>query len=120
MHDLLIRNAVIALPDGKLLEGDLACAQGRITAIASHVTGDGREEIDAEGKLLIPGVIDPQVHFREPGGTDKEDAPPVGTAAAFGLLAESAPFRSAVMDALRAWPKQTKWCQLDNQTLRTI
>jgi len=73
MHDLLIRNAVIALPDGTLLEGDLACTERRIAAIASQVTGDGREEIDAEGKLLMPGVIDPQVHFREPGGTDKED-----------------------------------------------
>ena len=71
MYDLLIRNAVVALPDGKLLEGDLACTQGRIASIATQVTGDAREEIDAEGKLLIPGVIDPQVHFREPGGTDK-------------------------------------------------
>ena len=33
----------------------------------------GREHIDAAGRLLIPGVIDPQVHFREPGATDKED-----------------------------------------------
>ena len=73
MYDLLIRNAVIALPDGKLLEGDLACTQGRIAVIAAQVAGDGREELDAEGKLLMPGVIDPQVHFREPGGTDKED-----------------------------------------------
>ena len=73
MHDLLIRNATIALPDGDLLEGDLACAKGQITAIATQVGGDGREEIDAEGKLLMPGVIDPQVHFREPGGTEKED-----------------------------------------------
>ena len=47
MHDLLIRNATIALPDGDLLEGDLACAEGRITAIASQIGGDGREEIDA-------------------------------------------------------------------------
>ena len=44
MHDLLIRNAAIALPDGDLLEGDLACAEGRITAIASQIGGDGRED----------------------------------------------------------------------------
>jgi len=73
MHDLLIRNAAIALPDGALLEGDLACDQGRITSIAPMISRDGHEEIDAEGKLLMPGVIDPQVHFREPGGTNIED-----------------------------------------------
>ncbi len=73
MHDLLIRSAVIALPDGALLEGDLACDQGRIAAIAPMISRDGHEEIDAKGRLLMPGVIDPQVHFREPGGTDKED-----------------------------------------------
>ena len=55
------------------MEGDLACNAGRISAIAPQISREGREEIDAHGKLLMPGVIDPQVHFREPGGTDKED-----------------------------------------------
>ena len=39
MHDLLIRNATIALPDGDRLDGDLACTEGRITAIASQIGG---------------------------------------------------------------------------------
>ena len=73
MHELVIRSASIALPDGSVMEGDLACDEGKISSIAPQVSQEGREEIDAQGKLLMPGVIDPQVHFREPGGTDKED-----------------------------------------------
>ena len=37
------------------------------------MTADAAETIDAGGHLLLPGVIDPQVHFREPGATHKED-----------------------------------------------
>ena len=55
------------------MEGDLACDGGRISSLAPQISREGQEEIDAQGKLLMPGVIDPQVHFREPGGTDKED-----------------------------------------------
>ena len=64
MHDLLIRNAVIALPDGKLLEGDLACAQGRITALASHVTGDGREAITLAHLLTHTSGLRPDISVR--------------------------------------------------------
>ena len=64
MHELVIRSASIALPDGSVMEGDLACDGGQISSIAPQVSREGREEIDAQGKLLMPGVIDPQVHFR--------------------------------------------------------
>ena len=68
----LIKNAQVVLPDGTrgvsvLIEG------GLIADIdpASHLQVD--EAIDAAGLHLLPGVIDDQVHFREPGLTHKED-----------------------------------------------
>ena len=73
MYNLLIRNARIALPDGSTFEGDVACEDGRIARIDPAITAGARETIDAAGNLLLPGVIDPQVHFREPGNEHKED-----------------------------------------------
>ena len=73
MTSLLIRNASIARPDGSTFEGDLLCADGRIARIARRLGAEADETIDAAGKLLLPGVIDAQVHFREPGREYKED-----------------------------------------------
>ena len=73
MYSLLIRNARIARPDGTTFEGDVACEDGRIARMDASITAAARETIDAAGKLLLPGVIDPQVHFREPGSEHKED-----------------------------------------------
>ena len=72
MYNLLIRNARIARPDGTTFEGDVACDDGRIARMDTSITAAARETIDAAGKLLLPGVIDPQVHFREPGNEYKE------------------------------------------------
>ena len=73
MPNLLIRNARIARPDGSIHEGDLLCDNGMIDRIDAHIDVKADETIEAEGKLLLPGVIDPQVHFREPGKEHKED-----------------------------------------------
>ncbi|OGI42000.1 MAG: dihydroorotase [Candidatus Muproteobacteria bacterium RBG_16_65_31] len=73
VYSLLIRNARIARPDGTTVAADLACADGRIASIAPTIDARAEETIDAEGKLLLPGVIDAQVHFREPGAEHKED-----------------------------------------------
>jgi dihydroorotase len=73
LYNLLIQNARIARPDGSTFEGDVACEDGRIARINPSITAAARETIDAGGKLLLPGVIDPQVHFREPGNEHKED-----------------------------------------------
>jgi dihydroorotase len=51
---------------------DVWIKNGRIEKIAPHITASGNyEEINGEGKHLLPGVIDDQVHFREPGLTQK-------------------------------------------------
>ncbi len=73
MPKLLIRNARIARPDGSIFEGDLLCHDGAIERIAAQISVPADETLDAGGNLLLPGVIDPQVHFREPGREYKED-----------------------------------------------
>ena len=54
-------------------EGDVLCEDGRVTRIAKAIDAQPVEAIDACGRLLLPGVIDAQVHFREPGKEYKED-----------------------------------------------
>ena len=84
MLSLLIRNATIARPDGSTFPADLACADGKIVRIDNAILAPAEETIDAAGKLLLPGVIDPQVHFREPGKEYKEDLHSGSRAAARG------------------------------------
>lgn len=74
---LLIRRASILLPDGSFLLGDVEVRDRTIVQVAPEIleidlSGDALE-IDAEGLTLLPGMIDPQVHFREPGLEYKED-----------------------------------------------
>jgi dihydroorotase len=78
-YDLIIRGGVAATPNG-IAPADVAIRAGRIAAIGS-VGGSAAEEIDARGLHVLPGVIDTQVHFREPGLEHKEDLA-TGTAAA--------------------------------------
>jgi dihydroorotase len=70
----LIKAAQILLPDGEFFLGDVAINQGKITAVEQNIIEtEDTEIIDAHGLTLLPGVIDPQVHFREPGLEHKED-----------------------------------------------
>ncbi|TNE53385.1 MAG: dihydroorotase [Bacteroidetes bacterium] len=71
MKDLLIRNARV-VNEGKIIESDLLIVGGRIERLGQGLeTSSNVEEFDAGGKYLIPGCIDDQVHFREPGLTHK-------------------------------------------------
>ena len=70
---LLIRRARILLPNGEFLVGDVQICDGQIVKVAAEIVESGDREIDAKGLTLLPGVIDPQVHFREPGLEHKED-----------------------------------------------
>jgi dihydroorotase len=82
--ELIIRQAEILFPDGHIETGDVAISQGKIEEVASRVQENGREEINGEGLTLLPGVIDPQVHFREPGLEHKEDLHTASCACAKG------------------------------------
>jgi dihydroorotase len=70
---LLIRRARVLLPDGEFLVGDVQISDGKIVRVAPEIAMSGDREINAIGLTLLPGVIDPQVHFREPGLEHKED-----------------------------------------------
>jgi dihydroorotase len=67
----LIKNAKI-VTDNHIIEGDLLIEGGKIARIDKDISVDGNVVVfDADGQFLIPGVIDDQVHFREPGLTHK-------------------------------------------------
>jgi len=83
LTSLLIRNARIARFDGTLYEGDVYCER-TIQRIDRRITVSADEVLDARGKLLLPGVVDPHVHFREPGAEHKEDLESGARAAASG------------------------------------
>ncbi|MGD1873181.1 MAG: dihydroorotase [Mastigocoleus sp.] len=71
---LLIRQANIILSNGELMVGDVLTQDSQIIEIAPTIDFQTvTREIDARGLTLLPGVIDPQVHFREPGLEYKED-----------------------------------------------
>ena len=73
MNDCLIVNADM-VNEGRRFVGDLRVRGGRIEAIATSLAALPNETVfDARGRLLIPGMIDDQVHFREPGLEHKGD-----------------------------------------------
>jgi allantoinase len=70
--DVVVRGGTLVTPSGPQ-RADLAIADGRIREISAGVPA-GREEIDASGLLVLPGLIDAHLHFNEPGRTDWEGA----------------------------------------------
>lgn len=74
MKKVLIKNARI-VNEGSVMEGDVFIEDGIIVEIASSISAKTPDLniIDAEGNYLMPGLIDDQVHFREPGLTHKEN-----------------------------------------------
>ncbi len=70
--DLLIKGATLLTPAGEAL-ADIAIRHGRIARIGSIDPALAGKVIDATGLHILPGVIDTQVHFREPGLEHKED-----------------------------------------------
>ncbi len=71
MNSYLIKNTQI-VNEGKTIQGDVLIKNGRIEKIASQIEAiGGITEINGENQFLLPGVIDDQVHFREPGLTHK-------------------------------------------------
>ena len=75
MFDVLIRNARI-VNEGRVFVGSLLLHEGKIHSILSArdpLPGEVQHTINAGGRTVIPGIIDDQVHFREPGLTHKAD-----------------------------------------------
>ncbi len=84
MDKLLITNARL-INEGEIRDADVLISGDRIDKIASSIAAtDNVDVIDARGCYLIPGMIDDQVHFREPGLTAKGDLATESAAAAAG------------------------------------
>jgi len=71
-HSILIVQATI-VNEGQQWVGDVLVKEGRIVEIAEHIVAEADQVIDAKGLMLLPGMIDDQVHFRDPGLTAKGD-----------------------------------------------
>ncbi|HUS25010.1 MAG TPA: dihydroorotase [Candidatus Binatia bacterium] len=81
---MLISQARI-VNEGRIVEADVLVQKGRIERIAPFIAAPPRTRVvDARGKLLLPGVIDDQVHFREPGFPHKGDIASESAAAVAG------------------------------------
>ena len=85
MNRILIKNAKI-VNEGSIFEGDVLIENEFIVEIADFISAKSSDckIIDAEGNFLIPGAIDDQVHFREPGLTHKGDIESESRAAVAG------------------------------------
>lgn len=115
--DLLIRHALIVTSSGRS-EGDVAIRDGKILSIGATV--ESAEVVDAKGLSLLPGVIDTQVHFREPGFEHKEDIQSGTQSAALGGVTTvfempntdpPTTCREALEDKL-ARAKERSWCNI--------
>jgi len=80
---MLIKSATI-VNEGRQFEADVLIKDSRIEKIATSISANHEEVVDASGKLLLPGLIDDQVHFREPGVTYKADIATESRAAVAG------------------------------------
>jgi len=100
MSKYLIKGATI-INEQKRLVADILIVNERIERIDSSVQVDGKvKEINAEGKIVIPGMIDDQVHFREPGLTHKGNIGSESRAAVAGGITSFMEMPNTVPNAL--------------------
>lgn len=83
MSDMLIVNANV-VNEGQIKTCDVLVKNGRIEAIGTGLSQGNAQVLDAAGRYLLPGMIDDQVHFREPGLTHKADIATESRAAVAG------------------------------------
>ena len=96
----LIKNGTI-VNEGKQFNADLLIANGKIEKIAAQINVEGAvQEIDANGLLILPGCIDDQVHFREPGLTHKGNIYTESRAAVAGGITSFMEMPNTVPNAL--------------------
>ena len=84
MLDLIIKNGQCYI-NGELKDVDVGIKEGKIHQIGP-ITDEAKEIVNAEGQTVLPGCIDTQTHFREPGSTDTEDLHSGSKAAIVGGL----------------------------------
>ncbi len=117
-YDFVVRNGMAVLPAG-LLPCDIGVRGGKIVALGSIPAGQSGEEIDATGLTVLPGMIDTQVHFREPGGEHKEDLATGSRAAVLGGITgvfempntNPSTSTAAALEEKLARAKGRMWCE---------
>jgi dihydroorotase len=110
MFDLLIRGGMVAGPNGTG-EADVGVRDGRIAAIGNFSAATAAEIFEARGLHVLPGVIDTQVHFREPGNEHKEDLESGSRAAVLGGV-------TAVFEMPNTHPPTTTRFALEDKVAR--
>src|SRR5690606_41351649 len=70
--DLILKGGIVANHDG-VGARDIGVRGGRVAALGDLSRADAGETVDCAGLHILPGVVDSQVHFREPGMEHKED-----------------------------------------------
>ncbi len=108
--DLLIRGGTVATPAG-IVETDVGVRGGRIAGIGSFGRAHAAQAFDAKGLHVLPGVIDTQVHFREPGNAHKEDLESGSRAAVLGGV-------TAVFEMPNTQPPTTSRLALEDKLSR--
>ena len=82
-YDLILKNGTVYTPGGAIA-CDVGVRDGKIAALGTLAPEQGGDVMDCTGLVVLPGVIDSQVHFREPGNEYKEDLESGSRAAALG------------------------------------
>lgn len=108
--DLLIRGATVVNHSGRF-EADIGVRDGRTAAIGDLARASAERIIEARGLHVLPGVIDSQVHFREPGNEHKEDLETGSRAAVAGGV-------TAVFEMPNTRPPTTDAAALDDKLRR--
>ena len=84
MLDLIIKNGSCFI-EGNLVKTDIGITKNKISHIGNLENENSNKIYDAENLIVLPGCLDTQVHFREPGSTDAEDLNSGSRAAIVGL-----------------------------------
>jgi len=89
-YDLILKNGTVVTPK-ESFPGSIAVAGGKIIKTGNLNIDDTADDVyDADGRHILPGIIDAHVHFRDPGLTEKEDFETGSMAAAFGGITTAA------------------------------
>jgi dihydroorotase len=108
--DLLIRGGIAATPSG-IAEADIGVRGGRIAAIGALAGAKAAETFEARGLHVLPGVIDSQCHFREPGNEHKEDLESGSRAAVLGGV-------TSVFEMPNTYPPTTTRAAIEDKLAR--
>jgi dihydroorotase len=108
--DLILKGGILVNQDG-IGARDIGVRDGRIAEIGGLSQSSAGEIIDAKGLHILPGVIDTQVHFREPGATHKEDLETGSRAAVMGGV-------TAVFEMPNTNPLTTGAAELEDKVRR--